>query len=426
MRISRWVPITAAAGVVILGIAFALIRSCLKSSSRRPDPPRVSWAPCVDLDPRSTPDSCPTCSGNTALINPFPIHGLHPGGCWNADSHRLVPGTLKKGLSQCPDEAVSLDVEADGRFVGRDSDGKKRCEGPALVGASFTVEAWIKIAGTWQTRATSILIAQARSLQGTNATPDAPSPMHRAYMLAPDGEPAASLCDAAEARPWVSAWLEDAPREATLPRPVPAVAMRAHLTPVQFPPFERYALPIPGAVFNEKGNHIDKTDPRNFPKTPGWFNIACAGGALAKMRIERLEQQDSLVHRGATLKMLTARYCADVGYTVVGPMIKEVRATEPEPADMFGSIEARWDEKGATCLSHSRLYRPNTVIPVLPKWGALCWNSSTGTPATCTEKRFLEDVARQCKHALPLPPCGASRPPGTVWTTYGLDHEPGP
>jgi ADYC domain len=457
MRVTRKFLVTTLAILSVSAAAVALVSGCSPSSpprlslehgsnshsSARPDPPRPWWAPCEHLNDRAHKDSCPTCSGNTAVINNFPIDGLHPGGCWNADNHRLVPGSLRKGLGSCPDEALSLDVNLEDEFLGRDSIGEVRCGGAALVGATFTVEAWVEIAGQWQTRTTNILITQARALPKGSPAPGNP-PL---YMLTPEHKPEASLCDASEARPWQDSWLTQATltQDNDGPRPTPAVtAVWRPTARVEKPHLGRYTLPIRGIVFDENGNHRPKTDPKNAPpiqsipkdvpekisnkiqtERPGWFNIACAGGALAKMKIEALEQ-DSISHREATVKMLTARYCGDKGYTVLGPAIKIVKPTDPEPLGLFDRIEARWNKTGAVCLSSSRLWRPdNTVIPIMPKWKPIC--EGNHGPVPCTKDRFLEDLRTLCSHR--LPPCDKERPPkeeGVMWTTYSVDDPDDP
>jgi hypothetical protein len=404
-------------------LLFLLFRHPLDSSSasgRPPRPPPPPWTQCSDLGTRVDPDSCPSCGSNTNTINTFPIDGLHPGGCWNSDNMRLVPGELVPdsrntpvdGLQLCPDMKLSLDV-ADGVFVGRDDDGSIRCDGAALVGATFQVEAAVKVNGTWRSRFARIRLSQARTVLGDSRA-GAPAIEHRSYMLSPEDDPSASLCEIAVSAPWREGWLSGAPQAA--PRMAsPVVVSSATLAQVPAAHVADHALLVAGDVFDEKARRIHQTGPDS-----GWFNIACAGDGLAKMRLYNLEPPTySVERREAALKMLTARYCEGKSYTVRGPAIEWKDYSEAEPAERRGSLEARWGAHGALCMSHSRLWRSNTVIPVLSTWKKVC-RDDDDNPVACPEERFVADVRDRCHPSIPT--CGDVRPAETLWTTYVLDE----
>lgn len=397
-----------------MGTAALAIGHLHPSPSERPNHPRPSWAPCEHLPKRTVPRGCDGgCGTNTANINTFPIDGLHPGGCWNADDMRLVPGTLDAGFSRCPDIPLYLDVDAAGRFIGRDKSGQLKCQDAELVGATFKVEAWHEHDGV---RSTRIMISQARAVQNKPGSITYP-----AFLLTPEYQSAATLCDAAYAGPWQSGWLSGGQSEPPA-RATPAVtAGDAKMVPSDA--LDRYAILIKGAIFDEKGDVMPLT-----PPAPGsmidaqWFNIACSGAALARTELsgDAPSASSSLSRRKATLRMLTARYCGRTGYTVTGVPLRWFASDATEPAGLFPKIEARWDEHGAICLSHSRLWHANTVIPISHAWEKVC-RDPENHPVPCPEQRFIDDISNiVCSRT--LKPCDETRPAtGVVWTTYAVD-----
>lgn len=384
--------------------------------SQTPERPRSTpppWARCVDLPPREDPASCPSCGGNTNTINTFPIDGLHPGGCWNADGMRLVPGQLIKEFSTCPNIPLSLSFDTvEKTLLGVDEDGMERCRGEKLVGARFAVEAWVKVRNAWQVRRAWIRISQARMIESNPAAGVIGD--HPSYLFSPSDDPSASLCDAGQALPWRGAWLMGQDR-VSRPMATPAVLLGTPPARVPVDHAAAQALIVPGDVFDEKANQIPSTGPGS-----GWFNIACASGGLAKLTLDGLDP-GSTEQREAALKMMTGRYCKGRSYTVPGPIIKWVPSTEPEPEEMRSSLEARWGKDGALCISKSRLWRANTMIPVLPDWKRVCKDAAE-QPVPCSQQRFVEDVRSNC--GLPTPPCDGERPEGTLWTTYVLEELP--
>lgn len=105
-----------------------------------------------------------------------------------------------------------------------------------------------------------------------------------------------------------------------------------------------------------------------------WFNIGCARHTLAKMRLTR-NTLHTVVSGDwkdvqATLKMLSADYCGTgQAFTVTGtPLLWQGTSPgmmaywqPPQP----GTLEARWDELGATCLGTPRLtVHPSPLFPV--------------------------------------------------------------
>lgn len=98
-----------------------------------------------------------------------------------------------------------------------------------------------------------------------------------------------------------------------------------------------------------------------------WFNIGCAGHTLSKLHLTRNTTASraafyghSLASRQATLKMLAADYCGTGRpFTVAG---QPLAWRDPQQVMHFyagaTTLEARWDENGATCLGRPRLLHP--------------------------------------------------------------------
>lgn len=95
---------------------------------------------------------------------------------------------------------------------------------------------------------------------------------------------------------------------------------------------------------------------------PRWFNLGCAGHTLAKLHLTRHTRvagsdnfHITLADRQATLKMLVADYCGTGRpFTVAGqPLFWRGGLVDFTPSSQ--RVEARWDERGATCLTVPRM-----------------------------------------------------------------------
>lgn len=100
----------------------------------------------------------------------------------------------------------------------------------------------------------------------------------------------------------------------------------------------------------------------------GWFTLACAGSAAAKMKLMGYGPQSprpnsgsaaSVAERQATLKMITADYCGTgQSYTHTGtPVVWANREGTVDNSNYNspGQIEAVWNEHGALCLENKRI-----------------------------------------------------------------------
>lgn len=118
-----------------------------------------------------------------------------------------------------------------------------------------------------------------------------------------------------------------------------------------------------------EGDRIDAAHKLDTGVDVSWFNLGCAGSALAKMALTGHTQASqvtqtfftTLAERTTMLKMLTADYCGDgMPFTVAGQSVdwRDDHGTmqfydtnPPEPP----VLEARWTSSGAVCLSGPRV-----------------------------------------------------------------------
>jgi hypothetical protein len=100
----------------------------------------------------------------------------------------------------------------------------------------------------------------------------------------------------------------------------------------------------------------------------GWFTLACAGSAAAKIKLLGYGPQSqfpgaatpaSPAARQATLKMVTADYCGTGhSYTANGtPLVWANKAGTVDSSDLHtpGDVEAIWTTNGALCLDATRI-----------------------------------------------------------------------
>jgi hypothetical protein len=187
---------------------------------------------------------------------------------------------------------------------------------------------------------------------------------------------------------------------------------------------KREALLVQGEVYLRDAS----VDPLR--QGPRWFNIACGGAALAKMRLLGFDPMNNRSpddppganrsastpgERQTTLKMLTAKYCGPIGWTKDDTKLYLVgHGNSPNPILIGGSnehpgpIESRWDEHGATCVSHLRLWSV----------GSDC--------AKLQESKYVQEVQSTCN----IKACDETTPclrddetsSGTLWKTCTADH----
>jgi hypothetical protein len=136
--------------------------------------------------------------------------------------------------------------------------------------------------------------------------------------------------------------------------------------------FELYGmLPTESVVF--EGDRIDADGKTmNDVAEPDWFNFGCAGHTLAKLYLTRntifSQPTPNWAQRQTTLKMLVGDYCGrGQEYTAANEPIAwkgGLQPSYPSGATLV-SLDARWNEEGATCIGDPRVKRtanPTTAI----------------------------------------------------------------
>lgn len=271
---------------------------------------------------------CPedVCGSNSPKIEVQGFHELNLAGRPNAEQMRLLSATLHA-------QRVSLEVENGRLYVGT---GRRRVTGQNLVGLRITLEAVVKD----QRRKYLLEIEEARELPYPVGAKGATGAYVVKYTDS-DGH-RQNLCGY---RP--GGGNPDLP---------------------SLPWDEGFGQKPTEALFFE-GDRIDTGAMTVGGYEREWFNIGCAGHALAKLHLTRhTTPSDAIAHghsldqRQATLKMFVADYCGDgTPFTVPGQPLTWHDAQGVVP--FFAApttIEARWKSTGATCLGEPRLMYPAT------------------------------------------------------------------
>jgi hypothetical protein len=136
--------------------------------------------------------------------------------------------------------------------------------------------------------------------------------------------------------------------------------------------------PLLAAVTVLGGETYDDATKTVQPNRAGWFTLACAGSAAAKMKLMGYGPQSefdgsghpsTVAQRQATLKMITADYCGGGhSYTANGtPVVWNNGAGSVDSSAWHipGDVEAVWNHNGAVCLDSTRLAEAE-VACVLP------------------------------------------------------------
>lgn len=352
---------------------------------------------CVDMVGDAIVDGCSiaVCGVNAPYLSGFGLGSLHPDGCANGQGVRLDPASVEVASdAACPVRgpgALRLDVDG-GELVGRDPAGAIVCRGAQLAGVSFTVTgpaAVVAPGGTASGEVARRIRIAAIGAEPSRATGGAAA---QTYTLV--DEAGAGLCRPAAG--WSVDWSAG-------PTPAPPA-----VTPAVLATGELYvgasATVFPGAV----------------PDVARWFTVACAGGALAKLRLLGVDARSApteVDRRQAALKMFTAHYCPDqdFAFTAPGtPLVWSADAAMPTldaaARKRVGPIEARWTRRGAACFSHGRAWQPRM----------------TKLEVSAGDVIFDEAELQARVAACGVPACEASppaSPPEPIyWTTYTVDH----
>lgn len=240
-----------------------------------------------------------------------------------------------------------------------------------------------------------------------------------------------SLCPMREK--WMSDWQE-------LPRDLD---VKTHATG-QLNPTERRWRAATDHLLIVQGETY-KRDATVFNQGENWFNLACAGTALSKLRLlgyDPMANSGQAPERQATLKMLTGRYRGEQSFTSPGMPLWWGHSGggaflgTPDPARLSPNIvEAYWGPQGALCVSHRRTWRqagavassvdeytrgltPEADEPAyLPPGCAL-----STAPAECAAR--MAEAEERSLHDLRLPSCNTPPTEPYFWVTRPVDHIP--
>lgn len=357
------------------------------------------------------------CGPNSPIVNAFPYNGLHPDGCKNRDGVGLEKASLV--TERCPAagkdtlylDVTPFDLRVGYQLVGKDEHDQVRCRGTELVGATFKVvqdhhEQTLRISQMGKVDVEQPEMTASNSASTTRTV----------YLITPDDQPANSLCTSLA--PGATA------------RPTPVLDTRSgQLSYVEDEELAAYAIIIPGAVYDFSGMLIERSLETTRAKAPGaaphrWFNIACATDGLAQTELSGLATapitgKTTARARLPALHMFTAKYCGGISATSRGTPIRwSTRGIfSKRPSRALGPVEAEWNEDGATCLLHSRLWIPNKAISLPPQLADL---AEFANVSSMKERDFLQRLQDTCKH--PILRCDESSR-SDVLTSYTMNHD---
>lgn len=332
------------------------------------------------------------CGSNTADLRGTAINGLNVNGVSNIERVRLVPGSLTlfpsfaRGCLGRSGGGYSIAV-VNGALVGTTSPFGEIVPAVCLANATFQLDVPIATeSGTYVTKRVTLKIAQRSSVSTWQVDPSARAVLPTYQLI--DVEQGRSIC------PTNGTW-QDTFHDTLIPTMPPGVVGMDWYRPTD------HAVIVQGETYDATVT-IDTSR-----STAAWFNIACAGSAIAKARMmgyDPMTSTTTAAARQATLKMLTAHYVSGSAqsWTVTGMPL--VWAPNPgveyyrTPTNLVrGPTEAFWDANGAICLSHLRAARVGTTLDEVRELASI---------------RALEE----------LPTCGTAAPPGWLWRTFTVDH----
>jgi hypothetical protein len=288
-----------------------------------PAAPEFDVPPCAE--PRGAPQvDCPPlgCGENSPVVNGFPINGFSKdaGGACNPSGVQLIPHSLQGG--DCGSGA-DLGLDPTGtRLIGTRL-GKVVCTGEELTGASFLVRSFARATQTFT-------IANVRPITMIDG-----ARKYEGYRIESGG---GSVCEPATAlRIRHQLGLVSDTKEPVSALPIPAG--------YQFGPHDDLVIAVDGPLYDHRDQLVAGSRDH-------WFNLACAGDALAKRSLYDLYLASDDARNDTALRMLTANYC-DKPVTVPG--IELEWATSTGDGTTTRHEEARWHAGKAICLDTPRL-----------------------------------------------------------------------
>jgi len=295
------------------------------------------------------------CTVNTAELRGVDIKGLNVNGVTNLDGVRLVPGSVQLTASStplCPANGrggLNLGVDS-GMLIARDPvSSAVVASSLCMAGATFQIDIPLSHGKVTTMSRQTLRIGVIDTVDTWYADASLRTSL-LSYQLI-NLATGISICPLKEA--FMESWQVDGLD--TIPT----------ATVAKWKDTTDRAVIVQGETYLETGQADGARS------TPDWFNIACAGSAIAKLR---LLGYDPMVpggvlpaERAATLKMLTARYVrnSSQAWTRTGTPLRwePTRRINGElvtylggpDSTKLGPYEADWTGEGPICVAHTRL-----------------------------------------------------------------------
>lgn len=263
------------------------------------------------------------CNDNSPIVAGAPFYELHRGGLANDQGLKVVGFRGRNGTK------YQVDVRQ-ARLVGLDVAGNVVLDTPDMTGAVLTVRDAAQ--QSWELTVLDVGMMAFWGQPGGGA-----ATTYRIGVRGPNGEGAMrNLCSSP---PAAADWPGGSVMDAML--------------------FE-----------GDRYRPIEKIVSATGAQATGWFNIACAGTATAKLHLMRHTETSSVTpttrdERQALLRALTAAVCwGSDAFTFKGEDLNVYDRKSVMPPPIAGAtIEGLWGPSGAICLGEQRLVQSDAASP---------------------------------------------------------------
>jgi hypothetical protein len=331
------------------------------------------------------------CPGNSPVVNGFPINGFskESTGACNQLGVQLIPHSLQGG--HCGNGA-DLGLDSTGtRLIGTRL-GQVVCTGEELTGASFLVRSYARATQAFR-------ITNVRQIVMLDHVHE-----YEGYRIEGAGGSACEPATALRVRRQLGLVPEDEKPADALPKPAG----------YQFGPHDDLVIAVDGPLYDRRDRALPGSRDH-------WFNLACAGDALAKRTLYNLYTAGDDARNETALHMLTANYCGRP-YTVPG--IELEWETSSTPGAPNRHEEALWQGGKAICLDTPRLMTFHVTDggkPISPPDFPLELQPKGCKDHPCNAKQWTSALRAECK----LPACETlrgARPP-FEFDSYDFDGD---
>jgi len=322
---------------------------------------------------------CIGCPTNSPIVNSFPVWALRWG------TAKVLDGTPNCKIARGEDASIAIaELPSSGKVRGYQlvvvgNNNRQLCQGAQLTGVKF------EISNGWEPYIIQQIGQTALRQQLSPIDSKVTAGYRLVYFISAAVDPDESICHNGRSsanrfyrRWWRKAFNRVGPRFSDYPPPQISESVD-EVIEVQDSHLDSFAVVIPDAAYTADGIAVNLA-PRSkklasvpYPKLE-WFEIACAGGALAHTELSGLvELGDDKAVRTAALRMFLGKYKDDHD-TVPGVTIQVYKhkrsaalggqGTQERlpPGRDGGKVEAQWDETGAVCLSHARMWLRDTLV----------------------------------------------------------------